>query len=194
MINADDLIDWRAAGNWRGISLKEVVDMRRQERADLIEDFWNLDDAAVRVEEAFEDLVKKRVDMMRELASSSKKELTKALMYLLDFEEPGSEKVVLSEDERKELIRIGQMTEKNHMGEVEKKVEEDQVIKEQVIEVKTMVYGVEEKQEHRQKTEENEQTSLDLGMLLHDERGLMTPGAAVMLPEGGEEQEEQKRG
>ena len=91
--------------------------------ADIIEDFWNVDDA-------FKDLVKKTVDMMRDLASSSKKELTKTFMYLLEFEETGSEKVVLSEEERKELFRIGKMKEKNHMEEVEKKVEEEKVIEE----------------------------------------------------------------
>ena len=86
MINADDLIDWKAAGKWIGISLKEVVDMMRHERVELVEDFWNLEVAAVRVEEAFEELVKNRIDIMRELASSSQKELTKTLMYLLELE------------------------------------------------------------------------------------------------------------
>ena len=106
MINADDLADWRAAGNWVGMTLNEVVDMRDQERAVLVEDFWNLEDAHVKVEEAFEELVEKRVELMRELASSSKKELTKTFMKLLEYEGPGVEKVVMSEQEKIRLTAL----------------------------------------------------------------------------------------
>ena len=42
----------------------------------LVEGMWNQEDSDIRVEDAFQELVEKREDVMMELALSSKKELT----------------------------------------------------------------------------------------------------------------------
>ena len=75
--------------------------MNSIKRAKLVENMWELEDSAVRVEAAFVELVVRRREVMEELARSSKKELTKTLMNLLEFE-----KVVLFEVDREEQIKI----------------------------------------------------------------------------------------
>ena len=78
--------------------------MKRAKRFKLVEEMWQLEDSADRVEAAFDELVDRRKEVMEELVRSSQKELAKTLMHLLEFE-----KVTLTTEEMSEFTRIGQI-------------------------------------------------------------------------------------
>ena len=155
--DADTLADWQATAKWTGKSLKDVIKMERAERSELVEKMWNLEDADVRVEAAFDELVERRKEVMVELVTSSQKELTKTLMRLLEFEQ-----VILSTEDKLELKRIGQIGENKH---AEKKL--DTKLRGENKTTNTL--------EDEQQDQNYKQSLLDQGVLPEEERGLTTP-------------------
>ena len=127
MIDADTLADWWAVAKWSGKTLKDVVDMKYGERSKLVEGMWNLEDSDIRVEDAFRELVEKRVEVMMELTLSSKKELTDTLFLLIQLEG-----IELSQVERDELINVKEKQKQENKTAVEQQSKARQEVEEKM--------------------------------------------------------------